>query len=100
MGHMKTTIDLPDKLVRELKLRAAREGRKLKDTAAEVLRAGLASPRATRAARKPALVVKDPRTGVPVIQCRRAAPRGQEITPERAAKILIDQESEWARDSG
>jgi plasmid stability protein len=34
---MKTTIDLPDDLVLKLKLRALREGRKLKDAAADLL---------------------------------------------------------------
>jgi len=38
---MKTTLDLPETLVREMKLRAAREGRKLKDVAAEVFQRGL-----------------------------------------------------------
>jgi plasmid stability protein len=41
---MKTTIDLPEPLVRVMKLRAARDGRKLKDVAAEVLEAGLRTP--------------------------------------------------------
>lgn len=38
---MKTTIDLPEPLVREMKLRAVREGRKLKEVAGEVFEAGL-----------------------------------------------------------
>ena len=38
---MKTTIDLPEELVREMKMRAAREGRKLKDIAAEIFRRGM-----------------------------------------------------------
>ncbi len=38
---MKSTIDLPSDLVREMKLRAVHEGRKLKDVAAELLRAAL-----------------------------------------------------------
>jgi len=42
---MKTTIDLPEDLVREMKLRAVREGRKLKDVAEEVFRRGLATPK-------------------------------------------------------
>jgi plasmid stability protein len=41
---MKTTIDLPEDLVREMKFRAVREGRKLRDVAAEVFRRGLAAP--------------------------------------------------------
>ena len=40
---MKTTLELPDDLVLEMKLRAVRERRKLKDVAAEVFRRGLSS---------------------------------------------------------
>src|SRR5688572_5714158 len=38
---MKTTIDLPDELVKEIKLRAVHAGKKLKDAVAELLREGL-----------------------------------------------------------
>ena len=41
---MKTTLDLPNDLVQEIKLRAVNEGRKLKDVAADLLRAALAPP--------------------------------------------------------
>jgi len=41
---MKTTFELPEDLVREMKFRAVREGRKLRDVAAEVFRRGLAAP--------------------------------------------------------
>jgi len=40
---MKTTLDLPDDLVRAVKLRASQEGRKLKDAFADLLRQGLAA---------------------------------------------------------
>jgi len=40
---MKTTIDLPPDLVREMKLLAVHEGRKLKDVAADLLNRGLSS---------------------------------------------------------
>ncbi len=40
---MKTTMDLPEDLIREMKFRAVREGRKLRDVAEEVLRRGLAA---------------------------------------------------------
>ena len=40
---MKTTLDLPDELMREVKIRAAQEQKKLKDTIAELLRAGMAA---------------------------------------------------------
>jgi plasmid stability protein len=50
---MKTTLDLPDDLVKEVKLRAVHEGKKLKDAVAELLRKGLAN-----AAGRAATVVK------------------------------------------
>ena len=38
---MKTTVDLPDDLMREVKILAARQGRELKDLLAEAIRIGL-----------------------------------------------------------
>lgn len=38
---MKTTLDLPDELMREAKVRAARSDRKLKDVVAEAIARGL-----------------------------------------------------------
>ena len=38
---MKTTLDLPVELVREMKIRAAQEGRKIKDIATSLLLAGM-----------------------------------------------------------
>lgn len=43
-GFMKTTLDLPEDLVREMKFRAVHQGRKLRDVAEEVFRRGLAAP--------------------------------------------------------
>ena|ERR1700676_1026896 len=40
---MKTTLELPDDLVKEIKLRAVHEGKKLKDAVADLLRKGLKS---------------------------------------------------------
>jgi hypothetical protein len=96
---MKTTLDLPADLVRALKLRAVRDGRKRKDAAADILRAGLAA-QGGAIGEEPPRVVKDKKTGLPVIQCRRAAPRGQELTPERVVSLLVEQEAGWARGSG
>ena len=49
---MKTTLDLPNELVREMKLKAAHEGRKIKDVVASLIAAGMvAESAATRAAR-------------------------------------------------
>jgi hypothetical protein len=40
---MKTTLDLPDELVKEVKLLAVHEGKKLKDAVTDLLRKGLAA---------------------------------------------------------
>lgn len=44
---MKTTLDLPEEIIREMKLRAVMQGRTLRDLAADFLRQGLgmAAPR-------------------------------------------------------
>lgn len=45
---MKTTLELPDELMREVKIRAVHEHKKLKDIIAELLRKGLAASRPSR----------------------------------------------------
>ena len=42
-GEMKTTLDLPDDLMREVKIRAVHEHKKLKDAIAEFIRKGMAA---------------------------------------------------------
>ena len=89
MGEMKTTLDLPDALVKQVKLRAVREGKKLKDAVADLLRKGLAAVAAEASQSHQPVVRKDATTGLPVIECRHAAAPGEEITAERAADILL-----------
>lgn len=82
---MKATIELPDDLMREIKVRAAREDRKLKDLVADLLRKGLAAekpPARTNHVKFP--LIKGTRTPSPA-----------EVSPERIAQILLDQEVEW-----
>jgi hypothetical protein len=40
---VKTTLDLPDDLMREVKIRAVHEHKKLKDAIAELIRKGIAA---------------------------------------------------------
>ena len=71
---MKTTFDLPPELVRELKLRAVHEGRKLKDLAADLLERGLAGPK-TPAKPQPAKPkIEILANGLPVVRCAANAP--------------------------
>jgi hypothetical protein len=86
----KTTVDLPDALIRAAKIRAVNEGRKLKDVLADLIRAGLeGGPR-----RAP-----DPRPQVrlPLVECRHAAAPEEEATPARVADILAEEEASRAR---
>lgn len=87
---MKTTLDLPADLVREMKLRAAQEGRKLRDVATEVFRRGLSQPgpQAGEALRH--------RVKLPLIECRAAA---TELTAEQVAEVLLKQETEWSHEA-
>jgi hypothetical protein len=91
---MKTTLDLPDALVKQVKLRALHEGRKLKDMIADLLRRGLAVANAEPDA-PAAVVTKDRHTGLPLIRCQHPAAPHEELTPERVADLLLTQEVEW-----
>jgi plasmid stability protein len=96
----KTTLELPDDLVKQVKLRAVRDGRKLKDAVADLLRKGLAVDMDSRPDAGRPVITADKKTGLPLIQCRRAAPPAEELTPERVAEILLAQEVEWHHDAG
>lgn len=83
---MKTTLDLPDDLVKAVKIRAVEENRRLKDVIADLLRRGL-EKNAAEPPHRPARRVK-----LPLVECAHPAGPEDEITPERAAEILLDQE--------
>lgn len=78
---MKTTLNLPDDLMREVKIRAAQENRKLQDLIAELIRRGLSQGNEIRN-----------RVGLPLITGGNAAPPGAD-SPEALAQILLDQEA-------
>ena len=96
-GIMKTTLDLPDALMKQVKLRAVHDGRKLKDTVADLLRKGLAVAAPSDDNSVEPTITKDKHTGLPVIQCKQAAAAHEELTPERLADILLAQETDWHR---
>jgi hypothetical protein len=78
VGYVKTTIDLPDALMKQVKLRALREGKKFKDTVAETLRAGLAVLSARNNGKsgrhKRVVIRKDRKTGLLVVRGSADAP--------------------------
>ena len=53
--HMRTTLVIDDEVFRQLKKKAAEEGRRLSDVTEEALRRGLARPRPGRGRRNVAL---------------------------------------------
>jgi hypothetical protein len=86
---MKTTLDLPDELMRMVKLRAVQENRKLKDLIADLLRRGLAQqPTDATAARR--------RVRLPLVQAAHRAGVDEEMTPDRVAQTLLDEEARGA----
>lgn len=89
---MKTTLDLPDDLMRAVKIRAVEENRKLKDTMADLLRRGLAQKRGVPA------VPAGGRLKLPLIECAHEARTGEEMTPERVAEVLLAEEARASRD--
>jgi len=97
---MKTTLDLPDSLVKQVKLRALQDGRKLKDAVADLLRKGLAAVTHTEADLMAPSVTKDKHTGLPLIHCKQAASPQEELTPDRVADILLTQEMDWHHAAG
>ena len=89
---MKTTLDLPDDLVRAVKIHAVEENKKLKDAIADLLRRGLAQERGvTPRVRR--------RLKLPLVECAHEAQPGDEMTPERVAEVLLDEEAGSYRDS-
>jgi hypothetical protein len=63
---MKTTLDLPDPLMRRVKIRAATEGRKLKELISELLEKGLTAPPAASLPEGGSPYVIDPKSGFPM----------------------------------
>jgi plasmid stability protein len=96
---MKTALDLPDELAREVKIHAAQQGRKLKDVVADLLRRGLdAVAEPTPELSTPLLL--DPITSLPTVACRHSARTVNRLTPTRVARILLDQEIAWNNEAG
>lgn len=84
---MKTTLDIPDDLLRTMKMQAVQEGRKFKDVAVEIFRRGLTRmpPPASRPARH--------RVKLPLIKAEPGA-RTFELTGERIHELELESEME------
>jgi plasmid stability protein len=90
MVQMKTTLELPDDLMREIKIRAVKENRKLKDEITDLLRLGLSR-------RMVELPSVRNRVKLPLVRCAHEARPDEEMTPERVAEVLLEEEAEARR---
>jgi hypothetical protein len=93
---MKTTLDLPEDLIREVKLRAVHQRRTVRDLVAECLRQGLGMPSLGRAEKPPAssrvVIGVD---GLPLLRCAPNAPASRMSVGELLA---LEQESQTKED--
>jgi plasmid stability protein len=78
---MKTTLDLPDELMRAVKVRAAEDNLELKEVLTNLLRRGLAATAAKKS------MLRN-RVQFPLVKCTRPARPGDELTPERVGELL------------
>ncbi len=92
---MKITLDLPDPLMRRVKIRAASEGRKLKDIVSELLERGLENPPAKSPSGGGLPHVIDPRTGMAIARTL-GTPRARKV---RLAESLAAMEQANAEES-
>ncbi len=93
---MKTTLDLPDEIVREVKLRAVVQGRTVKDLVAEYLRQSLGLP-PLGGIKKPVAspMVEIGAHGLPVFRCSPDAPATRMSVVEL---LKLEQDSQMAED--
>jgi plasmid stability protein len=87
---MKTTLELPDDVMRAVKIRAAEENRRLKDLIADLLRRGLDQKPGS-----PAEIRR--RVKLPLVEYAHEARPCEEMTPERVADALLAEEAGWHR---
>ena len=80
---MKTTIELPDDLVRMLKVRAVHEERTLKDLITEILQDGVDAGHEEPQAR---------RARFPLLPESKLAQPGRYLTPGRVHELLMEDE--------
>jgi hypothetical protein len=74
MGAMKTTLEMPDELMRRVKIRAVQRNQRLKDVVAQLLEAGMAAaphdaprtrvPKPVRLKRRRPLTIDDIETAI------------------------------------
>lgn len=89
---MKTTLELPDALVQEIKLQAIRRGQRWEDVVSELIRSGLGAADSVPASRSPPVVQRHAQSGLPILECAANARAENALTPECVAELLLQAE--------
>lgn len=82
---MRTTFNLPETLVNEVKVRAEHDGRSLDDAAADLLRKGLAAGDEPPTTAPRPRIGTHPQSGLPYVECSPEAPARRLTVPELLA---------------
>jgi hypothetical protein len=91
---MKTTLELPESLVEEVRVRASREGQELEETLVGLVKKGLEVTGLPSPRLEPSVVTRSS-LGFPLIAGGRPAKASEELTPKRVADLLLAQEVTW-----
>jgi hypothetical protein len=94
-SFVKTTLELPETLLRELQRRARQYGQEPDELAADLLWKGLAASADEAPFASPAIIQRHSLTGLPYVACSQAASPETEMTPNQVANLLIEQEASW-----
>lgn len=94
-GYKKTTVDLPDELVRAVKVRAAAQRRSVKDLVAEYLRAGLGLTDQLVNPPPSSGFIGTGKYGLPAVKCRLDAPASRMTVEEL---LRLEQQSQIEED--
>ena len=86
---MKTTVEIPNELMKAIKLRALQEGKKLTEIMRELLVKGLT----LKPKRQKLRICTDDVTGFPVLRGGKTPTK--ELTPEQLSEILNEQEASY-----
>lgn len=91
---MKTTVEIPDSLFQVITSQAAQRGQDFDSTLTAILHRGIDATPTGEHLEQPVWEV-DPKSGFMVIVNGRTPPPENDLTPDRIAEILLQQEVEW-----
>jgi hypothetical protein len=92
---MKTMVEIPESLFVVITKRAEESGQDFTSTLSDILRRGIEQTSIAEEQLATPILTTDSRTGFQVIEGGHPPLPGQELTPEKIAEILHEQEVAW-----